>query len=241
MKAILFFLVLLSTPLGFAGTSKNKPTLSCKYLIKSAKSSVLPPKRISKICHSITKTIQLLKKMGLSIPKDIRVEIMPQEFWPNIFPPDAKLIAITEIKTGTVYIRSYKATKGLPSVLFGNSMNYEAYLSYINHEVAHAVSLFHYAEQTEGKLIPHEQSEFLAYFVQISLLPEELRDTIIQKFEAKKWTRFESIEEINHYYHLINPFGFAVKSFEFVKTDQGLEYLSNLLEGKIRKNSGYSK
>lgn len=108
----------------------------------------------------------------------------------------------------------------------------EFYISIAAHETTHILNQHFFAP--ECKLMPSEQQEFIAYAAQISTMEQSRKELVLQKFSQERWGPFESGNDINPSYHMVNPHGFGVKSYLFFNTEMGQNFFSDVLKGLIR-------
>ncbi len=123
-----------------------------------------------------------------------------------------------------------------PKNWFGVDMQEELFPSVVVHELSHAYLQANY--QKERAYIPEEQTECLAYSIQISSLPFDLRQEVIETHIEENRSRraqvfFENDQDINLIQYQFAPFHFAVKCFLFMQTADGEKYFQDVINGLV--------
>ncbi len=110
---------------------------------------------------------------------------------------------------------------------FGLPMDAPLYISFVVHEVAHAI-----ADQN-FKVRPSSQvaHEYIAYAAQLAMLPAAQRSEILQRYTV---AAFDSIGDMSSTYHALDPSAFGVKVFRHYQSlpDQGV-FIRDLLSGAL--------
>jgi hypothetical protein len=181
------------------------------------------------VCEAIQITLQLTKRYGLDFFPGLRIEVVDRfqavqttkRF--GEFNSMAKKIAVLSSNAYTM-----AAAEWMP---FGQQMTRALQRSLIVHELAHAVADWNFMIPEPG----HLAHEYLAYVFQISSMPSDLRNTILQQIDVPG---FQQASEINLLYYTLNPDCFGVKVYRhFLMAKDRTDLLQRLLVGELIPNS----
>ena len=131
-------------------------------------------------------------------------------------------------KDGRVYLPTF-AMKQSASGLMDLPIEEELYTSYATHEASHTINQTLYAH--ECKMMPGAQQEYLAYITQLSTLKESTIKEVVDRFYGRKWTAFDTKNQINPMMHAFNPQGFAVRSYLYHNVPEGSHLFKEFLQG----------
>jgi len=114
------------------------------------------------------------------------------------------------------------------SLVFGLDMTRALWRSYVAHELAHAASDSRFAPGVST----FTASEYIAAVVQVSVLPEHIRQALLANFAGL--AGFGAKSEINSTYYFIDPCAFAVKSYlHYSRPENGPSFIAALLREGI--------
>ncbi|MCK5662552.1 MAG: hypothetical protein KAI17_03650 [Thiotrichaceae bacterium] len=111
---------------------------------------------------------------------------------------------------------------------FGMPMNESLYVSFVAHEVAHAI-----ADQNlktrPSSLVLHE---YLAYVTQFSTMELQPQTEILKRYNLEA---FQSLENMSLTYYRLDPSAFGVKVFlHFQSLPNQSQFIQGLLSGRIK-------
>jgi hypothetical protein len=102
--------------------------------------------------------------------------------------------------------------------------------SFLLHEVSHlnAISFM----GNSFRQLPHFWHEFLAYSIQVELMPAELKTKILQF--TPDTPAFESPSAVNSFFYEVDPEKYAIRSYRSMKAWGGASFLKDLMDLKIK-------
>lgn len=212
---------------------------SCSRGDQVQSSQVIQEAELEKICKGIESSINWHTGFELEIPPLIEVHLSSPEEWDVEIEQKNNFVGLVTGPGKNIWLQPFSLAREVETDLFSEKLDLQSYLSYVVHEVSHVVTLYNYQMRFPGVTMPVEQSEFIAYTAQMSLLPSSIAEKVLSRFQDKRWQPFNDEQEVSQVYHQMNPFGFAVKSYIYAQTDEGEIYMRNILEGRVPKNSGY--
>lgn len=161
------------------------------------------------ICGAARKTVDYLAKLQLFPQAVLHIEVVDQPLLVHGF----SAYGSYDVGQDLITIMSYGAIqKGrLPARIFGQHFDIDHYRGAVVHEVTHAII------QHQRKAFPVSGAiqEYFAFAVQLSLLPEKKRRSILSKIPVDSWLPGDTISE--EYMHL-QPDYFAVKSYKHLSS-----------------------
>lgn len=111
---------------------------------------------------------------------------------------------------------------------FGVAMDEALYVSFVVHEVAHAIADQHFVPD-RPRLLAHE---YIAYATQLSSIDEQLRTRILSRYPVQG---FANLSELSSIYYGLDPNRFGVKAYlHFRDAPDRRQLLHGLLSGEIR-------
>ncbi len=114
---------------------------------------------------------------------------------------------------------------------FGMPMNESLYLSFVAHEVAHAITDQN-LKNRPSSLILHE---YLAYVTQFATMDLQPRTEILQRYNLEP---FQGLENMSSTYYKLNPCAFGVKVFlHYQSLPNQSHFIQGLLSGLIKPES----
>lgn len=199
--------------------------------------SAQDPRDAAAACRGLRRASAFLESLGVSPKGKVRIvftEEYPERFVRMGVTPD-RVHGFVDPDTLDVYMSPFSRFSGLPkeNTLLELGPSEELYLSYVAHEILHALAGQNYGDRS--RKMPKILSEYAAYSGQLATMDESLRGKVLEAFRAKRWEPFEGPQDIHLGYHDMNPHGFAVKSYLYHLTPEGAEYLRGALNGTVRE------
>lgn len=191
-----FLYLLISVPEAFA---KNCPNQSMVHVISEDDQSV------SMICEASAHALNLLAQYDLSPKRQIVVEVINQ----GIDHFGYKAFGSYDIRKDQIQVMSYSSIFENYSnpTMYDEQFDPIHYSGTVAHEITHAVFHHHSTAEAPG---PAPQ-EYLAHAVQLSSLPENRRNRVIQTHDEPAWMSGDTLSDI---YMALAPGRFAVKSYK---------------------------
>ncbi|OOZ13455.1 hypothetical protein BOW35_10430 [Solemya velum gill symbiont] len=177
------------------------------------------------VCEAVADTAKLMSSLGFNTSAHLEIEIL-DDASRSLHP--IPIIGLFNAKVRRVEIVDYAThlagtRLGRP---FGLPPSRELHYSFIVHEVSHAYT----HENTRFTRLSTVAHEYIAYVVQFSMMPAELRESILDRIDVPAFTCDEEISEV---YLNLNPSYFAVKSWRhFIKLENGKAYINAILNGE---------
>ena len=161
------------------------------------------------ICNYAEKALAVLSGYGLFPQRQIVIKIIEEEIDHRGYMAYGKY----DSRSDTIELMSYNSILNhhKEPVMYNEFFDLTHYGGAIAHEIAHAVFHQHSLNISPG---PAPQ-EYLAHAVQLAVLPESRRNTIITRANVAAW---ESGDAISDVYMALEPTGFAVKSYKHLMT-----------------------
>lgn len=213
---LIFFVFALHTP------SESKET-NCfqreniKIISQSSDSNKL-------ICEAAKDALGILANLGILQVRDITIEIVEK----SLFVHDSPVYGSYDGNDDRVRLMSYQAIQRYVKnpVIFGQSLDQIHYRGMVAHEVAHAAIY----QQTMAYPVSASTQEYLAYTVQLAVLPRKKVNSILKKMVIQPWMPGDTISEE---YMEFEPNLFAVKSYKHLSNlDHPAEFVQQLLQSK---------
>jgi hypothetical protein len=183
------------------------------------------------VCRAVKKVVVYLRRQGFTANRQLKITIVDKISTPH---PSEVFGQFNAISNDIEVLSLSSCLEGNESKLvFGNKVNKELHMSFIIHEVAHAIANENFSE-TASSLVGHE---YIAYTAQLATMPPELRQSIINSYDIGA---FEDEHEINEIYLRLNPDQFAVKAYNhLMKPENGRQFYHKILSGKFRSSVDY--
>ena len=214
--AVLSFLYLLtSAPEGNAKTCPNQPMVH----VESEDDQSL-----TMICDASEHALSLLSQYQLSPKRQIFIQVINQ----GIDHLGYKAFGSYDIRNDQIQVMSYNSIFENYSnpTMYDEQFDRVHYSGAIVHEITHAV--FHHNSTAEAPG-PAPQ-EYLAHAVQLSSLPENRRNRVIQTHDESAWMSGDTLSDI---YMALEPGRFAVKSYKHLTSmDNPKSFIDILLNAK---------
>jgi len=210
-----FVYLLISAPDAFAKNCANQPMV---HVISGDDQSV------AMICKASDRALSLLAKYELSPKRQIFIEVINQ----GIDHLGYKAFGTYDIRKDQIQIMSYNSIFANYSdpTMYDEPFDYIHYSGAIAHEITHAVFHHHSTAEAPG---PAPQ-EYLAHAIQLSSLPENRRDRVIQTHNELAWMSGDTLSDI---YMALEPGRFAVKSYKHLTSmDSPKSFIEILLNAK---------
>jgi hypothetical protein len=176
------------------------------------------------ICNSSEKALDVLSSYGLLPLRQIVIKIIEEEIDHRGYMAYGKY----DSRTDRIALMSYRSIlkHHKEPMMYNEFFDQTHYGGAVAHEIAHAVFYQHSLNISPG---PAPQ-EYLAHAVQLSVLPENRRNTIIARANVSTWESGDAISDI---YMALEPTGFAVKSYKhLVAMENPQEFIDILLNSK---------
>jgi hypothetical protein len=214
---LIFFTIILPISTAFSAQTvcPNQPEVT----VYSDDADVIPG-----ICNSSEKALAVLSRYGLLPLHQIIIEIIEEEIDHRGYMAYGKY----DSRSDRIELMSYKSILNhhKEPMMYNEFFDLTHYGGAIAHEIAHAVFHQHSLNISPG---PAPQ-EYLAHAVQLAVLPENRRNTIISRANVAAW---ESGDAISDVYMALEPTGFAVKSYKHLTTTANpREFIDILLNSK---------
>lgn len=182
------------------------------------------------ICRSIERTADLMGEMGFNTDTPIRIEVSDQI--PLVY--DTASYGFYDCQQNRIELLELEALKTPLHRIkpFGLEVSDQLYASLVAHEVSHA----YIDANAPDKGLSLSAHEYIAYVVQLSVLPDKMRTEIIDRIDLPA---FGHESEITDLYLQLNPEGFAVKSWlHYRQPDNGNRFIDKILaRGALRQQS----
>jgi hypothetical protein len=179
-------------------------------------------------CEAAATADARLRALDLEIREDVRIEVTEQM---DVAP--GTCVALFSTETRTLQVLPVNCLDGQPgrSNAFPEMDPEVLFESLIAHELAHA-----YLEQSaEGRQVPRIAHEYLAYAVQLDLLPRNDRMRIIEKASIQEPVE---LSDINEAILNLSPLKFAAMSWSHFSENGGNAALvQRIVEGTLAFNS----
>ncbi len=177
------------------------------------------------VCDAVADTAKLMSDLGFNTSAHLEIEVL-DDASRSLHP--IPIIGLFNTRVRRVEIVDYAthlAGTGLGRP-FGLDPSRELYYSFVAHEVSHAYT----HENTRFTRLSTVSHEYIAYVVQFSVMPAELRKSILERIDVPA---FSCDEEISEIYLNLNPSYFAVKIWRhFIKPENGKVYINAILNGE---------
>ncbi|MDJ0739328.1 MAG: hypothetical protein QNJ91_06405 [Gammaproteobacteria bacterium] len=180
------------------------------------------------VCQGAGAALTFLAGHGVQPQRRIRVALRP-----TLRSGDTHLIGRYDRRSDRIELLTFDAAAELSvtDALFGEAMDAALYRSVVAHEVAHAI-VEQNRSPAQRSRVPHE---YVAYVVQLSVLPATTRARILARDDAPAYA---SVDEMSWIYYLLDPGSFGVKAYRhFVGLADPRRFLDELLSGAIRAES----
>ena len=172
------------------------------------------------VCEGVAKAQQFFQAHGLTLPRGISLYLHPgdissQNNHIGIYnPAEARIDLLT-------FARAHSLGK-----VFRSPMSRSLYVSFVVHELAHAVVDKQFASRAATRLA----HEYIAYTAQLSSLGEDEVHAIMRKYRLQG---FQNLREISLLYYQLDPCAFGLKAYLHYR---GIEdkpgFIRQLLDGK---------
>jgi hypothetical protein len=173
--------------------------------------SVLSANRESEamICEASGGALDILASYGLEPKRRIVIETIEK----GINHLGYMAYGSYDVRTDKIQLMSYRSIFEQYSspTMYGEPFDRIHYYGAITHEITHAVFHHHSTAEAPG---PAPQ-EYLAHAMQLSSLPEERRNRVLQAHDEAAWESGDAISDI---YMALEPGKFAVKSYKHLVT-----------------------
>jgi hypothetical protein len=188
--------IIIFAPEAFAKTCPNQPMV---HVISGDDQSV------AMICGASARALSLLAQYELSPKRQIFIEVINQ----GIDHLGYKAFGSYDIRKDQIQIMSYDSIfENYPNpTMYDEQFDCIHYSGAVAHEITHAVFHQHSTAEAPG---PAPQ-EYLAHAIQLSSLPENRRNRIIQTHDEPAWMSGDTLSDI---YMALEPGRFAVKSYK---------------------------
>lgn len=178
------------------------------------------------VCNGAEKALVFLATIGLTQRSGIEVDLVSD--FPSGSHEDA--IGCYEWASHRIFlvpIGDCINTIGWPDHLAGFD-DQALYMSYVAHEVAHAVFAENVATDNPSKAT----HEYVAAVVQLGSMNDDLRSTILSRYEGEG---FDDPFYINLVLYEFDPTYFAAQSYRhFLKPENGRHFIDELISGKTK-------
>lgn len=177
-------------------------------------------------CDAITRTLGFMAASGFDTRNALRVEIVDELSTRDQGHP----LGTYDNGSDAIRLLSWESFCQACSdnPLFGMPPNLDLYQSVIAHEAAHAIASGNFRIEKPSRTA----HEYIAYVVQLSTMPADLRQLIIEQSSV---SGFNDASEISSVYLAMNPEAFAVKCYlHYRDPENGNEFLHKLLGGEVR-------
>lgn len=226
LTACFFIILFLAISSGFTpvvAQQKNVstcPTIPVQVSPVSSKDQAL-------VCDAAEKARAFFQSHGIEIKRQIRIRLHQDE-----------------IKDHAHHIGLYRANKDHIDMVslnhakfhcneqppFDVEMNEELYVSFVIHEVAHAIADQNFSRTPSSRVL----QEYLAYVTQFSSMDAGAQDKILQKYKVAP---FASIQDMSLTYYQLDPNAFGVKAFlHYRSLSDKSRFIQGLLSGAIKPN-----
>ena len=183
------------------------------------------------VCNAVKSTFSFLAKAGLSIQVPIEVYIVEDLME---LPFSNHYYGMYDKRSKRVTVLSYNSCRECykSSNFCGLRFCRKLYSSFVVHEIAHAVADANLNTKTRSTAT----QEYIAYTTQLSLLPDEIRQSILTKINNEG---FDHESEITGLFYLLNPLVFAVKAYRhFLRPENGKIFYNKLITGECILDRG---
>lgn len=185
---------------------------------------------VDTFCHAAARTVQFMAAHGFVTDLSLRIRVQASIALPHPGQP----VGHFDSRTGTVHILSRAACRraGAAHQPFDQPMSDALYASFVTHEVAHAIAQHNFAHHAPSVAA----QEYVAYVVQIALMPAALRDRVLRATDVEA---FGSAAEISSVYYGLNPHAFGVKAYlHYLSPAGGDGFMRRLLDGDVVLSNG---
>jgi len=178
------------------------------------------------LCRSAEAAIAFLSGLGLALRHPVQIDIVPVLSCTNrneclgCFSASRDRIEILDLTA-----RNQGAFRRR---IFGFDVDAELLGSVVGHEIAHAA--LHDAPEKHGRPLPRGFQEYIAHVTQLSLLGDQRRKRVLERYGDAAFTGPEQMTAI---FYQIDPEKFAVMSYRhFLATADRKAFIRRLVEGK---------
>lgn len=182
------------------------------------------PAEIHRVCNASTIALSTLARFNLRPKRQITIKIVDTA----IESRDYIGYGSYDSRSDTIELMSYRSILyGYENPqLFGEFFDLIHYTGVVAHEITHAVFKHHTTATSPGTA----NQEYLAYAIQLSVLPEDRRNDIITRMNVSAWMPGDAISDI---YMALEPGRFSVKSYKHLTTISDPEgFIKTLLNSK---------
>ncbi len=179
---------------------------------------------LERICLAAQQAFDFLQTYELTPKRDIRIELVAHSL------EHYGYLAFGSYDLGSeiISLMSLPAILELDNIpeMYGQAFDQVHYDGAIAHEIAHAV--FH--QNSPNARLSNAAQEYLAHVTQLAVLPEERRQSIIERAGVGAWESGDAISEV---YMAMSPAKFAVKSYLHLTTSlEPAAFVTILLNNK---------
>lgn len=180
------------------------------------------------VCEGIARGLRFFEGHAIALRHDIGLDLAT-----NNLDSTQNHIGLYQAGAKRITLLTYDAAHARGDV-FRSPMNEALYVSFVVHELAHAIADQHFSTGS-ASLLGHE---YLAYVAQLSSLPDDQRAAILERYRLK---RFSEPREMSQMFYHLDPTAFGIKAYLHY---QGLAdkqaFVRKLLDGSIRMPGEYT-
>lgn len=182
---------------------------------------------IEQVCVAVLSAAPVLARNGIAVDTPVTIRLVSG--MPNIV--DDHAFGFFDARSNEITLLNFGATSAAAQFggsVFGLEMTRSLWHSYVAHELAHAAAASRFA----AGVTTFTASEYIAAVVQLSVLPEPLRQELLANYDGLEG--FDAKTEINSTYYFIDPCAFAVKSYlHYLRPENGPGFIALLLRDGI--------
>lgn len=178
------------------------------------------PEDFTLVCKGVAKAQQFFQAHGLTLPRGISLYLHPGDIRNQ-----NNHIGVYNPAEARIDLLTFARANSLGKV-FRSPLSRSLYVSFVVHELAHAVVDKHFASRAASTLA----HEYIAYTAQLSSLGEDEVHAIMRKYRLQG---FQNLREISLLYYQLDPCAFGLKAYLHYR---GIEdkpgFIRQLLDGK---------
>ena len=208
--------------IGAAAASQGPQAVDCPAI--EVEVTAESPEDRALVCEGAIRAQAFFRMHGIAMKQPIRIRLHRSAIENYAFH-----IGVYDASQRRIDLLTSAAAKRLCLLQspFGLPMDAPLYISFVVHEVAHAIADQNFRVRPSSQ-VAHE---YIAYAAQLAMLPAAQRSEILQRYTV---AAFDSIDDMSLTYQALNPSAFGVKVFRHYQSlpDQGV-FIRDLLSGTL--------
>lgn len=180
------------------------------------------------VCNAAEKARIFFQSHGIEIQRQVHIQLHQDEIKNHAHHIGLYHANKNHIDMVTLDHATHHCSEKPP---FNIQMNDALYVSFVVHEVAHAIADQNFNEKPSSLIVP----EYLAYVTQFSTMDTHAQNQILQKYKVAP---FSGIEDMSLTYYQLDPNAFGVKAFRHYQSlPDKSRFIQDLLSGAIKPNA----